>query len=148
MNKKIKNATPTEYKGIKFKSILEKRSFEILDTEGFNPGYEKFSVTLQESFRGTVPYYDRYYNRKLRKNVWGESIYKVQDIKYTPDIDFIYNGYHIVIELKGFENDVSPMKMKLFRKYIEDHKEEKIRFFEVYALKDLKKAIEIIKSLT
>jgi hypothetical protein len=146
-NKKIINATPLDYNGIHFKSKLEKGCYKLLSESGFNPQYESMKFVLQPAFRGTKPFYDRFKDRTLHKIVWGYSKYAVQDITYTPDFTFNYNGYLIVVECKGFKNDISPMKMKMFRYYMEQHPQEKIAFFEVYAQKDLKKAIEIINNL-
>ena len=39
-NKKIKNATPREYDGIHFKSLLEVSIYKHLIAAGFHPKYE------------------------------------------------------------------------------------------------------------
>jgi hypothetical protein len=146
-NKKIIHATPLDYDGIHFRSKLEKGCYKILVEEGFKPEYENLKFTLQKAFKGTQPFYDRYKDRTLKRVVWGYSRYTVQDITYTPDFTFNHNGHLIVIECKGYENDVSPMKMKMFRYFMEKHPKKHIAFFEVYAQKDLRKAIEVIKNL-
>lgn len=146
-NKKIKNATPVDYEGLHFRSKNEKTCYRILKEEGFNPKFEEVKFVIQKAFKGTQPFYDRYKDRKQKKTVWGYSKYTTQNITYTPDFTFNHNGYLIVIEYKGYENDVSPMKMKMFRNYMEQNPKEHIAFFEVYAQKDLRQAIEIIKNL-
>ena len=56
------------------------------------------------------------------------------------------NGYLVVIEAKGFENDSFYLKKKMFRKWLEGHYPKSI-YFEIYTKKQLLQAVEIIKAL-
>jgi hypothetical protein len=71
---------------------------------------------------------------------------KLIDTTYTPDFTFEYHGALIIIEAKGFENDVFPLKKKMFRGVLE-HLNQNAIFFEIYTKKQLLQAIEIIKKL-
>lgn len=68
---------------------------------------------------------------------------KLQDITYTPDFYFKYGGKDIYIETKGIENDVFPIKKKLFRAWLEG---QDAMFFEVHNEHDLIQAIETIRN--
>ena len=137
-NKKIKNATKTTESGIAFKSEIEARIYKALVAEGFDPLYEKVTFTLSEKIRPTVPFFNRI------KGLLGLDMKPVQAITYTPDFTFEYNGILIVIEVKGFENDVFPVKKNLFRKHLETLNQPSM-FFEVRAKKELLEALKIIR---
>lgn len=137
-NKKIKNATKTTESGIAFKSETEARIYKALVAEGFDPLYEKVTFTLSEKIRPTVPFFNRI------KGLLGLDMKPVQAITYTPDFTFECNGILIVIEVKGFENDVFPVKRNLFRKHLETLNQSSM-FFEVRTKKELLEALRIIR---
>jgi len=137
-NKKIRNATKTTELGIAFRSEVEARIYKALVAEGFNPLYEKVTFTLSEKIRPTVPFFNRI------KGLLGLDMKPVQAITYTPDFTFEYNGILIVIEVKGFENDVFPIKRNLFRKHLETLNQPSM-FFEVRTKKELLEALRIIR---
>ena len=137
-NKKIRNATKTTESGIAFKSETEARIYKALIAEGFDPLYEKVTFTLSEKIRPTVPFFNRI------KGLLGLDMKPVQAITYTPDFTFEYNGILIVIEVKGFENDVFPVKRNLFRKHLETLNQPSM-FFEVRTKKELLEALRIIR---
>lgn len=141
-NKKIQNATPKEFNGIKFKSILEVMVYKTLLSAGFEPLYEKNKYIIWSGFYPLVPFYDKDPSTRMLKL----NKKKVMNITYTPDFTFEYNNRLIIIEVKGFENDVFPVKKKLFRKFLENNYPEAI-FFEIFTKKQLLQAIEIIKKL-
>ena len=137
-NKKIRNATKTTELGIAFRSEVEARIYKALIAEGFNPLYEKVTFTLSEKIRPTVPFFNRI------NGLLGLDMKPVQAITYTPDFTFEYNGILIVIEVKGFENDVFPVKRNLFRKHLETLNQPSM-FFEVRTKKELLEALRIIR---
>lgn len=141
-NKKIRNATPKEFNGIKFKSILEVMVYKTLLSVGFEPLYEKNKFVIWQGLYPSVPFYDKDATTRMLKL----NKKKIIDITYTPDFTFEYNKRLIIIEVKGFENDVFPVKKKLFRKSLEENHPEAL-FFEIYTKKQLLQAIEIIKKL-
>ena len=117
-NRKIKNATKTFFDGIEFKSILEKRVYEKLIESGFQPNYEAQTFLLVEGFKPTIPFW--VYNKK--QHCFKNNSSKLRDWTYTPDFIMEYKGCKILIEVKGFQNDVFPYKFKLFRKLLEKNK--------------------------
>lgn len=149
-NRKVKNATPTEEAGIQFKSKFEARTYEELMNNGFEPKYEEICFNLAEPFYPSACCYDRHYDRTLRKKTFGLNLAKVLAITYTPDFTFAYKDRLIVIECKGKENDVFPLKKKLFRKWIESYHlltGVEILYFEIHSLKELKESMDIIRAL-
>lgn len=94
VNKKVKNATPLVYEGIRFRSKLEVYCYKKLKENKLYAEYEKHKFVLLEPFK---------YN--------GESI---RQMTYTPD--FVGTGF--VIECKGVCNDAFPLRYKLFKYYL------------------------------
>lgn len=138
-NKKVLNATPNEYNGIKFKSIMETRIYKLLVKAGITPDYELNTYILSPSLKTTVPFYNRTPKKGFHR--MGAS---VSSITYTPDFSFTYNGVFVIIEVKGRENDVFPFKKNLFRKLLETF-DCPVIFFEIRSKKELFEALEIIK---
>lgn len=154
-NKKIKNAHSKEYNGIKFKSQLEVMTYRTLLEKGFTPKYEEETYILWDGFIPSVPFYTK--NNFKRKNCHIEVISPatVKDkrpltkITYTPDITFDYNGKHIIIEVKGFQNDVFSYKFKMFRKSLEQlPNKDTLEVWEVFTKKQLLECIEHLKQNT
>jgi hypothetical protein len=137
-NRKIKNATKTTSLGIEFKSHLESMIYKTLIEYGITPLYECKTFEFVPRIRPTVPFYNRV------NKVFGLEAKPLQPITYTPDFTFEYNGILIIIEAKGFENDVYPVKKNLFRRHLEVLKQPAI-FFEIRTKKELLMALKIIK---
>lgn len=137
-NKKIKNARETTFNGITFKSKLEESFYKTLLQAGFSVNYEFLKFTIIDGFTPTVPFYNRSKSRIFRKDMA-----KVRAITYTPDFTFTYNGILFIIEAKGIENDVFPLKRKLFRRFLESM-EMPCMYFEVHTKKELLQVIDII----
>lgn len=134
-NRKIKNATECEFDGIKFRSRLEVSVYKYLTSIGITPKYELLKFTIWDRKYFKVPFYDRY--GKTFKRI----IRKPTSVHYTPDFIFDVNGIEVILEVKGFKNDVTPYKIRLFRDYLErycDCTEKKVCYAIVYSLKDLK----------
>ena len=150
-NKQVKNASDCWFDGIHFKSNLERDSYILLQQAGFSPQYEPQTFHIWEGKKFSVPCYDMHKDRKLHRDVWGRNKYKPQSIKYTPD--FIFSipdpsgaNLMIVIEAKGYPNDRYPYVKKMFRQYLEENHPQSM-FFEIHNKKQLKAAIEVIKSI-
>lgn len=120
INKKIKNATPTTYNGIKFRSKLEAEVAKIFDAEGVEFQYEPFKVDLVPTFK--------YLGETIRS--W----------TYTPDF-VIFNN--IIIEVKGYANDAWPLKKKMILKHIVDEGYK----FEFYEVRSKTQAIKLVRQL-
>lgn len=137
-NKKIKNATKITSSGIEFKSHLEATVYETLTKAGMNPVYEGKTFQFVPKLRPTIPFFNRI------SKVFGLDMKPIQPITYTPDFTFEYNGILVIIEAKGVENDVFPVKRNLFRRHLESLDIPSI-FFEIRNKKELLEAIKIIR---
>lgn len=143
VNKKVINATPSEYNGIKFKSLIEVMVYKTLLQNGFEPQYEPNTYIIWGGFKPTIPFYTR--TEKTKKQIL--NLRKLVDITYTPDFYIEFQGLKIIIEAKGFENDVWPYKFKMFRHFLEQQPDkDKYLIFEIFTKKQLLEAITIIKS--
>jgi len=102
-NKKIRNATKTVVDGVKFDSLLEKYMYDLLRGAKIEFEFQKVYV-LQEKFR---------YGKEA-----------VRAITLTVDffVPLLFNEA-IIIDTKGFANDVAPLKMKLLKRLLYDHYE-------------------------
>jgi len=138
MNKKVKNATFVECNGITFKSKLEERMYKFLLSKGITPRYEAETYVLSEKKTSKVPFFNRTPKRGFHK-IKGI----IQEVTYTPDFTFDLRGWHVIIEAKGKENDVFPLKRNLFRKMLENDPRKTI-YFEVRTLKELNTSLNII----
>lgn len=158
VNKKIRNATKSNLKGITFKSQLEKVIYNTLVQQGFSPEYEPTTFTLWDGFTPITPFYDRETDKQREKRlienggspskILVQKTGKIVGIRYTPDFYFKYNDLNVYIEAKGIENDVFYIKKKLFIKYLDDRymkDGERSIYFEVYTKRQLLQALEIIK---
>lgn len=155
VNKKIMNATPLTYNNIKFKSKLEVMCYKTLEESGLIPQYECKTYVLFEGFNPHIPFYTKNKFKKKNKNILVISANTVIDIRkvdsweYTPDFYFEYNNYIVHIEVKGFHNDVSIYKAKLFRKELEDLQNKDTshiyEFWEIHTKKQLLECIEHVK---
>ena len=132
-NKKIINASSVEKDGIVFRSKAEERMYELLLSSGLSFKYEPLPYIL---FKGFYP------------NVWykGQTIHKekVRDITYTPDFVVRGKARNYIIEVKGFPNDVYPVKRKLLFAHLRITGDV---FFEVYKVRDMRFCIDKIKEL-
>ena len=154
-NKKIKNAHPKEYNGIKFKSQLEVMTYKTLFELGLNPQYEKEKYVLWDGFIPTVPFYTKNSFKRKNHNIEVLSPFTVKDkrpptkISYTPDFTFDYKDKHIIIECKGMVNDVFPYKFKMFRKSLETlNDKDAIEVWEIFSKRQLLECIEHLKQNT
>lgn len=93
-NIKVKNATPTTYDGINFRSKLEVYCYKKLKQNNIDAAYESQTFTLLDKF---------VYN--------GETVRKMT---YTPD----FIGKDFIIECKGQMNDAFPLRWKLFKYFL------------------------------
>ena len=141
MNNKVKNAQTIVYNEITFKSKLDLMAYKLLEEKGFNPQYEQNTFIIWQGFKPVVPFFTKNKARQVINNNK-----KLINITYTPDIYFEYQGYKVIIEMKGFTNDVYPIKVKLFRKYIEQLQDSNnYLLFELYTKQQLLTAIQIIE---
>lgn len=137
-NKKIKNATKSSFSGISFKSKLEATIYKTLKENGITPAYEEKTFKFLPTIRPTIPFFNRV------NKVFTLDMKPLRPITYTPDFTFMYQDILVIIEVKGFENDVYPMKRNLFRRFLEKETSP-IMYFEVRTKKETLQALKIIK---
>lgn len=149
-NKKIKNATRKEFNGIKFRSLAEVMVYKTLLQQGFYPKYEEKTFLIWEGFTPTIPFYTKNSFKRKNKNIEIVSSSTVKDsrtlsaITYTPDFIFTHKGKTIIVEVKGFSNEVFPYKFKMFRKYLETLEGE-YEVWEIFTKKQLLECINLLK---
>lgn len=117
---KVKNATPNEYDGIKFRSKLETYTYKKLKEANIYSEYEQHRYELLPAFT-------------FQGN-------KVRAITYLPD----FVGENFIIECKGFPNEAWPLREKLFKYYLRD---TKYKFYIVHTQKEVDKLISELKKL-
>lgn len=135
-----------KFEGNEFKSMLEKRTYQILKEAGFAPKYEP---TVYEIFPGfklndSIVFYKPY---KSTQKTLSKRRVSFAPITYTPDFIFEYHGYLLIFDAKGKANDTYPMKVKmlLYKLFVEAGKQ--VVFFEPHSLRQVKQSVEIIKNL-
>lgn len=121
-NKKIKNATPIEADGIKFRSKLELYTYKKLKEANIMTEYEQHRYELLPAFV--------FHGKKVRA------------MTYLPD--FVGKGF--IIECKGFSNDAFPLRKKLFEFWLSVHEPE-TQYHIVRTQKDVDQLVETLKSL-
>lgn len=93
---------------------MEALVYKSLIENGICPDYEKVTYTLFNGFKPRFPLLcikDKhlYFDKK-----------RLLPITYTPDFTFIYKDLYVILEVKGFPNDVFPYKFKMFRQLLEN----------------------------
>ena len=148
-NRRVKNATRTEYNGIQFRSKLEVYCYKELEKLGVDFTYEQVKIELIPALilnrlRAFHPV-----KGGLKKGQWQE-VFKIQRKGYTPDFIVNYLGYYVLIEAKGFENDDFSSKRKLLLAKLESDALEnglKPIYLEPHNQKQINLCIEFIKNL-
>lgn len=120
-NEKVKNATPTEYDGIKFRSKLEVYTYKKLREAQIDAKYEQHRFELLPAFVAL-------------------SGKKYRAITYLPD----FVGYDFIIECKGYPNDSWPLRKKLFE-YALLLQDRKYNFYEVHTQKEVDALVQNLK---
>ena len=115
---KIRNATPNEYNGIRFKSKLETYTYKKLEESNIKAEYE---TQLLPAF------------------TFGDKKYRA--ITYKPD----FVGDKFIIECKGYPNDAWALREKLFNYYLYTH-EPNTAFYIVHTQKQVDELISKLKT--
>lgn len=110
----VKSKKKFNFKGVDYKSGLERNMAMLLDEAGIPFEYESKKFEIVDSFDFDFDCYERQANGKGDMINRGRK--KVQGIKYTPD--FIGDGF--IIETKGYANESFPIRWKLFKKMLID----------------------------
>lgn len=119
VNKKVKNATPTEYDGIQFKSKLEAFTYKALKDNKIQVEYEPTKYILLPGFK------------------FNDTV--IRPMTYTPD----FIGANFIIECKGRPNDVFPYKWKWFKWHmVQNGLDLQYHLFLVHNQKEVKSMID------
>jgi len=137
-NKKVRGAQAVTVDNISFKSKLEVFCYRKLKESGIPFEYEVHKFVLFEGFR---PNFHSYFPDKLGDMQL--DLGKIRDMTYTPD----FVGSNWIIETKGKANDVYPVKLKFFRRWLEGNSKYKM-FLEPHNQKQILQCIEIIKQIS
>lgn len=144
-NKRIKGAHSVEFDNIKFKSALECSCYKKLKESGLEFNYESERIVIWEGLK--LQKTKLYIPNKIHR-ILEECNKKLLNITYTPDFVVIKDNYKIYFDVKGKENDVYPIKRKMFLKYLEEKQDEWIYiFFEPHNVRQMIQAIDYIKNL-
>lgn len=141
-NRKIIGATENVTDGVEFKSKLEARVYKELLRLGYKPDYEPLTSTLLGSFTPSHPWLLDGNPQTTRKGIPN----KVKRWEYTPDFIVTEGCQNLIIECKGFSNDLHPYKRKMFLKNIDSM--PNWHYCEVKTLRGLRKTMEWFNKLT
>lgn len=133
----ISKAKKYTYKGINYKSGLEKYMAQVLTEAKIKFQYEPEKFQIQQGFKFETESYERQSNGKGEYRNRGEK--KVLPITYTPD--FIGDGF--IIETKGYANESFPMKWKMF-KYLVHNELLNVVLYKPQNRKECDETIKII----
>lgn len=120
---RVKNATKVDKYGLHFRSKLECYTYEAFMNAGISVKYEPKHFTLLNKFE-----------------IFGE---KVRAITYLPDFIGSYKNYKFVVECKGLMGESFPLRWKLFKHYLKQHR-SKMRY---YLVRNQKQVDEMIKNI-
>jgi hypothetical protein len=147
-NKKVRNATLCEYKGIKFKSRLEMNTYKIgTETYKFPLEYESLKTILFVGSKLECYVYVPNRSKQLMLDTT-----KLRDITYSPDFHFFKRNKLgetclIVVEAKGMKTDSYNIKKKMFLTIMDTRWGQNFYFFEPHNISQIKQCFEIIKNI-
>ena len=116
---RVRNATKVDKYGLHFRSKLECYTYEAFMNAGIPVEYEPKPFTLLPKFE---------YNQE-----------KIRAMTYLPD--FIGKGF--VVECKGLMGDSFPLRWKLFKYYLKQHRSK----MKCYLVRNNKQVDEMIQEL-
>jgi len=137
-NKKKKDYS---FKGIPYKSSLEKAMGILLDSEGIDFEYEPVKIQVMQGFDFPFKCFERQSNGKGDMVDRGNK--KVLGISYTPD----FVGEDFIIETKGYANETFPLRWKMFKKWLTEngHDPEKFVIYKPQKVKECEEVVKLIK---
>jgi hypothetical protein len=120
-NKKIRNAQKLTVDGVEFRSKLEAFCYNKLKEAGIDTIYEGKSFTVVDGFE-----------------FMGE---KIRPITIKPD--FINEEEGLIIECKGFANEVFPLRWKLFKRFLKDNGLD----YDLYLPRNQQQILQMIETI-
>lgn len=139
------NARKATYKGIEFRSMLERNFYRLMEQSGIPFAYEEQKFELDPAFTSPNDSYERFMNGKGDFKNRGKKKYSKSS--YTPDFTPpVGQPLKWVIEIKGRAFPDFPRTWRLFKKMLLEEGLETICFVP-RNLEDCKETIKIIKQL-
>lgn len=135
----ISKAKKYTYRGVEYKSGLEKYMAQLLYENKIKFQYEPEKFVVQPKFKFESESYERQSNSKGDFKNRGEKI--VLPITYTPD----FVGDNFIIETKGYANESFPMKWKMF-KYLVHNELMNVILYKPQTRKECDETIKLILS--
>lgn len=147
-NRKIKNTKEVVFDNIKFKSQLERSCYKKIKETDLDVQYESEKIILWEGVK--LDKVSLHAPKKIRPGKYEKDLQEqtraLLKITYTPDFIIIRGKHKIYIDVKGKENDVYPIKKKMFLKHLEEREDDYIyHFFEPHSVKQIMQTIQTIK---
>lgn len=147
-NRKIKNTKEVVFDNIKFKSQLERSCYKKIKETDLDVQYESEKIILWEGVK--LDKVSLHAPKKIRAGKYEKDLQEqtraLLKITYTPDFIIIRGKHKIYIDVKGKENDVYPIKKKMFLKHLEEREDDYIyHFFEPHSVKQIMQTIQTIK---
>ena len=147
-NRKIKNTKEVVFDNIKFKSQLERSCYKKIKETDLDVQYESEKIILWEGVK--LDKVSLHAPKKIRAGKYEKDLQEqtraLLKITYTPDFIIIRGKHKIYIDVKGKENDVYPIKKKMFLKHLEEREDDyTYHFFEPHSVKQIMQTIQTIK---
>tara|TARA_R110002020_G_scaffold395804_1_gene605839 strand:- start:2054 stop:2518 length:465 start_codon:yes stop_codon:yes gene_type:complete len=138
-NKKVRNATATVFNGIKFKSKLEKFTYQCLKVASIPFKYEEDRFVLVDKF----VYKGECIEKKKRKgkNVFLKSSENISQATYLPDFTNLDQGW--IIECKGLRTEAFNLRWKLFKNMLAKQKKS----YDLYMPGTQKQIMEVVNDI-
>ena len=138
-NKKVRNATATTFNGVKFKSKLEKFTYQCLKVAGIPFKYEEDRFILIDKFRYEGECIEK--KKSKGKNVFVRSSENISQATYLPDFTNLEQGW--IIECKGLRTEAFNLRWKLFKNMLAKEKKS----YDLYMPGTQKQIMEVIEKL-
>lgn len=138
-NKKVRNATATTFNGIKFKSKLEKFTYQCLKVAGIPFQYEKVRFTIIDKFKYTGECIEK--KKSKGKNVFIKASNNISQATYLPDFVNLEQGW--IIECKGLRTEAFNLRWKIFKNRLAKEKKS----YDLYMPGTQKHIMEVVEIL-
>jgi hypothetical protein len=129
------------FKGIEYKSGLERNMAMLLTSANIPFEYESKKFAVMDSFQFPFKSYERQANGK--GDMIDRGLKKVQGVSYKPD--FIGEGF--IIETKGYANESFPLRWKMFKKILVDdeYDPDALIIYKPQCISECEKVIKLIQ---
>ena len=138
-NKKVRNATINTFKGIKFRSKLERFTYQYLTSCGVPFEYESVRFIIIDNFKYNGDCIEKKVSRG--KNVFLKVSNRISKATYLPDFTNLDQGW--VIECKGLRTEAFNLRWKMFKKSLAKEKKN----YDLYMPGTQKQVVEAVEMI-